>query len=540
MLRSQQVDSLAAPDSPKSTEFSLASSPPSRMQKRFALAVSVLLTVAFAITLPLAQVHLRPIEAFIPTLQGIFSVADLITAVLLYSNFSIDRSRSLLILANGYLFAAFITTAFSLTFPGAFAPTGLFGAGLQSAAWLYMLWHFGFSVAVLLYACVKISDARTQVPSGSIRSVIVCNTSFVFIVVCAMTWFVTARQDWLPPIFSDRFHLTHLIIYITAACLFLSTIALGLLWMRRRTVLDLWLMVVALAMIWELVIGIKVTGRYDFGFYAGRIYTLFVSIAVLNLFLVETTKLDARLARANMSLRQERDSKMMTLAAMTSSISHEMRQPLMAATMNAGAALQYLKRSTADVETACDMLHSVAADIGRASNVLDNIRDLFKESDRVDHGVDVNKLVLGSLTILGNDIKDRGVAVQTDLAPELPQTQGHRGQLEQVLINLLNNALDAAEATPRGRPVLQVRTVLKGSAEIAVTVEDSGDGIDPLNAERLFDPFVTSKTEGMGLGLAIARLIVERHGGRISVSSSNALGGALFAVTLPVPNSARN
>jgi signal transduction histidine kinase len=532
---------MAVPDGPNSNEYSLASSPPTGAQRRFALAVATLLTVAFALTMPLARVHLRPIEAFIPALQGVFSVADLITAVLLYSNFSIDRSRCLLILADGYLFAAFITTAFSLTFPGAFAPTGLFGAGLQSAAWLYMLWHFGFSLAVLLYSCAKAVEDRTQVPVGSIKSAIVSNVIFVFLLVCGMTWFVTNRQDWLPPIFSDRLHLTGLIIYITAACLLLSATALGLLWMRRRTVLDLWLIVVALAMIWELVVGITITGRYDFGFYAGRIYTLFVSIIVLILFLVETTKLDARLARANMKLRQERDSKMMTLAAMTSSISHEMRQPLMAVTMNASAALQYLKRSSPDIDAAREMLRSVAADIGRAGSVLDNIRDLFKESDAADHAtIDLNEIVRGALTILGNDIKDRGVAVQTDLAPELPRAQGHRGQLEQVLLNLLNNALEAAADAPRGRPTLQISTELNSAAEIAVSVEDSGEGIDQLNAERLFDPFVTSKSKGMGLGLAIARLIVERHGGRIAASSSSALGGAMFAFTLPVPGTGPN
>jgi signal transduction histidine kinase len=187
------------------------------------------------------------------------------------------------------------------------------------------------------------------------------------------------------------------------------------------------------------------------------------------------------------------------------------------------------------------MLRSVAADIGRAGGVLDNIRDLFKESDAADHAtVDLNEIVRGTLTILGNDIKDRGVAVQTDLAPELPQTLGHRGQLEQVLLNLLNNALEAAAAAPRGRQTLQVSTELNGAAEIAISVEDSGEGIDQLNAERLFDPFVTSKSKGMGLGLAIARLIVERHGGRIVASSSSALGGAMFAFTLPVPGTGPN
>jgi len=525
---------MASVDPPTESNFLLASSPPTRAQRRWALAVAALLSVAFVATLPFDQAHLSPLAAFIPTLQGVFSVADLITAVLLYSQFSIDRSRSLLVLASGYFFAALITTAFSLTFPGAFTPTGLFGAGLQSAAWLYMLWHFGFSATVLSYAWLRDADRETRIAMALTWSAIRWSVVFIFCLICVLTWFVTAQQEWLPQIFYDRLHLTQSIYYITGFCVLLNVVALGFLWLRKRSILDQWLMVVVLTMNWELLLNVRVTARFDLGFYAGRIYTLVISITVLILLIAEAAKLGARLARTNSSLQRERDSKMMTLAAMAASISHEVRQPLMAITMNGGAALQYLARPSPDTEAACDMLRALTADIGRAREVLDNIRDLFKGNDQADHPIDLNEIVRGALGILRTEMKERGIAVRAELTPELPHALGHRGQLEQVILNLLNNAIDATGATAVGNPILRVRTKLHDPGGIALTIEDSGEGIEPERLASLFDPFVTSKEQGMGLGLAIARLIVERHGGQISASSSATLGGALFQVTLPL------
>src|SRR5262249_37676830 len=162
---------------------------------------------------------------------------------------------ALLIIANGYLFAALIVIPFSLTFPGAFSPTGLLGAGLQSAAWLYTSWHLGFAAAMLAYAWVKDADPTTNIPSGSARSAIRWSVAVTSGLVCGLAWLATAQEGRLGRVFYDTSHMTHFVLYIAGSCVVACALALALLWVRRRSLLDQWLMVVALAMISEMVLG---------------------------------------------------------------------------------------------------------------------------------------------------------------------------------------------------------------------------------------------------------------------------------------------
>ena len=147
------------------SHFLLSTLPPTRGQQRLAFAVAAILVVVLGMAIPFAPLRMPRIDAFIPTIGSVFCVNDLITAVLLFSQFSIGRSRALLVLASGYLFAALMAIPQSLTFPGAFAPAGLFGAGLDSAAWIYFSWHFGFPITLLAYVCLK------ERPSSHLRQV---------------------------------------------------------------------------------------------------------------------------------------------------------------------------------------------------------------------------------------------------------------------------------------------------------------------------------------------------------------------------------
>lgn len=523
-------------DEPK---FLLTTIQPTRGQRRLALAVAAVLLFAFCVTVPFTRMHLPPLDAFIPTLLGIFCVNDLITAVLLFSQFSIGRSRALLILASGYLFAALTVIPFSLTFPGAFSPTGLLGAGLQSAAWLYAFWHFGFAAAVLAYACLKDAGPTTNIPLGSTRSAIRWSVAVTLGVVCGLAWLATAQEGHLGRVFYDTSHMTHFVFYIAGSCVVVCALALALLWVRRRSVLDQWLMVVALAMISEMVLGAGSNARFDLGFYAGRIYTLVTSVVVLVVLLAETTKTDARLARSNMMLQREQNNKMMNLAAMAASISHEVRQPLMAITINAGAALRFLGHAPPNLAEARSILEVIASNSCHASQIFDNIDSLFKGDNREQKPVDMNEIVLGALHILRGDLKEHGVTTRTELTAGLAHVIGHRGQLQEVILNLVRNAIEAMDSTEEGVRVLQVGTARYGLDDVAVTVEDSGPGFDPKRAGGLFDPFVTSKAKGMGLGLAICRMIIDRHGGQLSARSNQKSGGALFQFTLPIQSEAR-
>ena len=166
-----------------------------------------------------------------------------------------------------------------------------------------------------------------------------------------------------------------------------------------------------------------------------------------------------------------------------------------------------------------------------AKAILDNLRTLFGKAKLTKERVDLNRVSLEVLKTLRPELRSR-LDIKTELASELPLVLGHKGQLQEVVTNLIHNAVDAmnSEVGPRA---LIVRTERVADNKIAIAVEDSGPGVSPQDAETIFDAFVTTKPSGMGLGLAISKMIVERHAGTLSVSSAIP-HGAIFRVTLPV------
>jgi signal transduction histidine kinase len=171
-------------------------------------------------------------------------------------------------------------------------------------------------------------------------------------------------------------------------------------------------------------------------------------------------------------------------------------------------------------------------DCHRASQVLESFRSLFKSAELDAQPVDLNEIALGVLDVLRGELNDHGVAVHTELAPELPLVPGHSGQLQEVMINLVRNSIEAMDSVTDRARVLLVRSERDGRDAIVVSVEDSGPGIDSEKLHCIFDAFVTTKPHGMGLGLAICRMIISRHDGQLSASAGNTLG-ALFRFTLP-------
>jgi signal transduction histidine kinase len=500
---------------------------PTPRDTRLALGAIAILIVAVGGVAPFAATPLPRFAAFIPFLNATILVTDLVTAILLFVQFSISRSRALLVLAGGYLFTALIVIPHALTFPGAFSPTGLLGAGLQTTAWLYIFWHLGFPTALLIYALLK-DEAYTF--QGSIRSMIGWCVAITICLVLGLVWVTTAGDPFLPRIFLSVSDLTLLGSYLPAFDLSICAFALAVLWMRRRSVLDLWLMVVACALIGELAVTVV---RFSLGFYSSRILSLTTSTIVLFILLAETAGLYTRLARANMMLRRERDNKLMNLEAVVASISHEVKRPLASIVMRGSTALRFLGHAPPDLERARSTLNQIVRDGHRASQIFDNIRDLFRASDRGLVPIDANAMALGALDIVQRDLKEHRVTTHTELMREPPVVMGHLGQLQEVLLNLISNAIEAMDAIKDGDRVLRVRTESRDDGGIIITVADTGPGIDPDKVDSIFDAFFTTKHQGMGLGLAICRMIVERHGGRL-LASSGSPGGARFEVILPV------
>ncbi len=238
------------------------------------------------------------------------------------------------------------------------------------------------------------------------------------------------------------------------------------------------------------------------------------------------------LDRSVAELQRERKNRLMNLDAMAASIGHEVRQPLAAIASSGAAAVRFLDQAPPNLDEVRLALNRIVQDSHRASKVFDNIRALFGKADRGHEPIDVNQLALGVLQMLREELEDRGITTHAELTFELPPVMGHRGQLQEVFINLVHNAIEAMAAVENDHRVLQVRAERQANSTIVVTVEDSGLGIDPRQLDNIFDAFVTTKPHGMGLGLAICRMIVERHEGQLLVSPASP-HGSVFRVVLP-------
>lgn len=511
----------------------LANLPPTPGQRRGALAVAAVLLVGLGVTALFANEPLARIDAFIPTIEGIVFLTDLFTAILLFSLCRVHQSRALLILASGYLFTALIVVPHALTFPGAFSPTGLLGPGPQSTGWLYIFWHLGFPTAVLIYAYLRGEEIKTSATPPLIPYGIGWSVVSVVIVVGGLTLLAIAGQRHLPRVFLDATHIAPLGHYIVAFEALISAGIFVVFWRRPRSVLDQWLMVVALAFLSELLInGLFISARFTLGWYGSRIFSLVTSTIVLVVLLEETTRLYGDLARANVMLQREQNNKLMNFEAVAASISHEVKQPLTGIAASGSAVLRFLGTTPPALEKARSATEFIIAAAHRAGQMLDDIRYLFGPNESARCPVDLNTLALSALRSLDRELKTHNIRTSIKLEPDLPQAIGHGGQLQEVIVNLLQNAIDAMAAADNEHRLLQVRTEVTGAEEIRLEIEDTGPGVDPKKSDEIFDAFFTTKPDGMGLGLAICRMIIGRHEGRLSVSPGNPKG-AVFEVVLP-------
>jgi signal transduction histidine kinase len=264
-----------------------------------------------------------------------------------------------------------------------------------------------------------------------------------------------------------------------------------------------------------------------------QVAILFVAVGayVLAALFAERRESERRLARANMLLERERDNKLMSAQAIAGAIAHEVRQPLTGIVTNASAALRWLARNPPDHDKLRAALNRIQSNSHRTSEVFDAIRALFQKCNEGRERIDLNEIIVEVLQSLRKELKDHEVETRPELT-ELPPIDGHRGQLREVIFNLVRNAVEAMDTTTDRSRVLRVSTELRGRDTIAVTVEDSGPGIDPQKLESIFTAFLTTKSHGMGLGLAICRVIAEQHGGQLT-ASSNGKSGALLQIVLP-------
>jgi len=522
-----------APPAPEEQDFVISSLSPGKAQKRLALGVVLVLFVAFFITAGfLLSIQLPRIDAFVPLYAAAMFVNDSITAVLLYAQFSILRSRALLAIASGYLFTALMLIPWMLTFPGVFAPDGLLGAGLHTTAWLYILWHSGFPAFVIAYALLKDADPIKPLWQGTVHGAIISSVAAAVTIVCAAALLVTAGHELLPGLMLDRVHFSALNTYAMRVASVLCVLAVIALWVRRHSVLDLWLMVVMCAFVIEMcLISFPVTTRYSVGWYSGRIFGLLSGSLVLFVLLYEITTLYPRLLRAVLSQRREREARLMTGDTISASIAHEVNQPLSGMVTHAAAGLRWLDRATPDLDEAKAAFKRIVVDGHRAGAVIGSIRAIFKKDVRTRTSFDINELIGEALGLVRGELQTHRVSVQAEPNENLPWVKGDRVQLQQVLLNLITNAIESMAASDGAR-VLGLNSEVQSSSSVMVSVKDTGTGVDPKDIDRIFNPLFTTKSHGMGMGLSICRSIIEAHEGRLWVAP-NTPHGSVFHFILP-------
>ena len=513
--------------------FVLSSSSPGPVQRRVALCIVVgLLISLYLITGPLSGTQLGQINSFVAVYATAMFVTDAITAVLLYAQFTILRSRAVLVIASGYLFTALIVVVYVMAFPAVLAPQGLIG-GMQTAAWLYVTWHCGFAMFVIGYALTKDESAGKLVWKGKVRSAIMWSVASSFALAAAAALVATRGEPHLPKIMVDPLRFGPDWPYLVGAPIaFLCLVAIGVLWVRRRSVLDLWLMVVMCLYLVEVPLSwYPLPARFSTGWYAVRVVGFLSSSLVLIILLYEITTLYARLLNAVLAQRREREARLMTGDAVAASIAHEMRQPLTAMVTTADAGLRFLDRSSPNFDKAKEAFKRIVADGHRAGDLVGEIRANFKSDVKDRTSFDLNELVHEALALGAGELQKHRVVVQLQPSAHVPMVRGNRVQLQQVLFNLIINAIDAmaVKSDPR---VLSVSTEAYQGDRVLVAVADTGLGITSQDADRVFSPLFTSKSDGMGMGLSICRAIVEAHEGQLWLAP-NTPHGAVFRFTLP-------
>ncbi|TMG83067.1 MAG: GHKL domain-containing protein [Betaproteobacteria bacterium] len=477
---------------PGEQHFILLSLPPSGAQKRLAFAlVFGILAIYFIAVGPLSDIPPYPIAAFIPSYTTAMFVTEALTAILLFAQFSILRGPAILVIASGYLFTAAILIPWILTFPGVFGSTSLIG-GMQSTVWLYVFWHAGFPMFVIGYALLKDADPSKQFWHGSVGVQIALSVAVTTAGVLVVTFICTAGEALLPQVMLDSLHFGPLWPIAGAPVVLLSTSALIALWLRISGVI------------------------------AGSL--------VLICLLYEISNLYATLLAAIFAQRREREARLMTGDTIAAAIAHEVKQPLTAMVTSADAGFRFLDRSTPNLDRAKEAFKLIAADGHRAGAVVENIRANFRSDVRTRISLDVNELIREALALERSDLEKHRIRVQAEPNKRLPEVRGNQVQLQQVLLNLITNAIEAMAGKDEPR-VLCVKSEAHEGDSVMVSVLDTGIGVSPQDTDRIFNTLFTTKPDGMGMGLSICRAIIEAHNGRLWFSP-NTPRGAVFQFTL--------
>ena len=401
--------------------------------------------------------------------------------------------------------------------------------------WLFNFWRITSVLAVIVYALLKdANDTANQFTKNEPVRTIVVTVACALAVTAGLSWLGTAGNGHLPSLYFGTTQQALFNRHLAGALWLLNSAAIVLLLARKRTILGVWLAVTVFMSLPDYTWAFFFSGlRFSLGWYMARSYSLIASFAVLVVLLVETTMLYARLASAITLQRRERAHRVTSVDEATAAIAHEIKQPLGGILLNCETALHCLEREAPDVAEARDCVADAIVDSKRANEVVTAVRALFRTTARQRKMVEINHLAREVLRMVENDLRVHGVSVSTEFEEAVPQVRADPIQLQQVLLNLVKNAIDAITIGPTTQKVIRLITTYDGKSVVSIYVQDTGPGIILNNETQVFEPFFTTKPSGMGLGLSICRRIVEDHSGNLRLSETTS-EGCTFEITLPV------
>jgi len=489
------------------------------------LAVSALLA-------PFVNLQIGRMDSFLPVVQTVMSAADLLTATLLFAQYSVQPHRALLVVASGYIFAGSFAFLQTLSFPGSYAPNGLIGDVYNTPAWFFVLWYTTFPLSILSYTLLKDKEKK---PPRSTRISIAITLICVIATIALLSWLVIGEVEHLPRFFTTGIMLqTPLSNQFNVGLTLLGCLVLVVLFVRRRTVLDLWLMVTLFAAVPNfLVAAYAGSARFSVGWYSARGFALIASCMLLSVLVTEMTVLYSRLANALVMQRRERANRFVSIDAATAAIAHEIRSPLASITLNADTAQQEIVAQPPRLEEARAILKDIGEASIRVNEIITSVRRLFKDATDQPAMISIEDVARQVLRLLKHELQFNEVLVVTEFQVEAPLAHADPVQLQQVILNLFKNAIEAMASTPRNRRRLNIGTRIEQESFVLLSIQDTGTGVSPQDRDRVFEAFFTTKPAGMGLGLAICRTIIERYEGRLVLGKSGPQGST-FEITLPV------
>jgi signal transduction histidine kinase len=531
----------------------LSTAAPRPWDRRLAVAIVVVSIVGLTLAAPYAS-HRWPVApSFIAAYEVAIVVSQLITTILLISQFRQVLRVGVLIVGCGYLFNAVIGAVYGLSFPEVFSATGLLGTSRQATPWLYVMWHGIFPVFVCAYALVHGSRWNEPLAQHRVGPAIMIGTAVAVGIATGCTLLTTWGIDLLPEVIRGNDYKRLVTSGIAPAAWAVSLVALALLWVRTRgrSVLDLWLIVVMTAWLLDIFLSSLIsTVRYDLGWYGGRIYGLIAASAVLGALLFEANLLYGRLAHSLADAREKNaalekqtselheknvqlQAAVSELDAFSYSVSHDLRAPLRA--IDGFSRIVLKQYGSILPEEPREYLQLVRDNTVQMGHLVDDLLAFARLSRQQlsKQRVPIRKIIENVLSDARQQAEGRSVSVSVG---ELPSLWGDPSLLKQVLVNLIDNAFKYTRM--RAEAVIEVGSREIGGEQV-VFVRDNGAGFDMRYADKLFGVFQrlhrAEDFEGTGVGLAIVQRIVHRHGGRVWAEAA-VDQGATFYFTTGVPD----